>query len=434
MSTSVETKVEGQPARRWLGVEWPRFTSWQWKVLILLTVVNLLNYFDRLIVFPMFSYLKDEFSVSDFKLGLLGSVFILVHSVAVLPMGYWSDRGPRQKIMAGGVLFWSFATTLSGFAATFKTLLTARALVGVGEAAYAPGGTAMMTCCFPPGFRARVQSIFNLGMLVGGVLGLAAGGMLSTWVGWRSAFFLVGLPGFVLAISIDRLRIPVPLPTEDMPSVQSFLKIPAYLMVLVSGVFVVFSSAAFATWGVEFSARYHDMSVAQASLWLGTLVLAGSLGGVFLGGYAADRLQGRWPWGRALTIACTLLVGTPFLYVAVMTTSRSMFLFCLFMATLMLTCYHGPATAVIHDLTTPRAHAFAFAIYLFFIHLFGDAIAPALVGRVSDVADLRRGMLVAVGANFLAALCFFLVAQFIRQKAARIVSPAVRKPRVIKAE
>jgi MFS transporter, Spinster family, sphingosine-1-phosphate transporter len=419
MNSPPQVKAEGRPERRWMGLEWPHFAGWQWKVLLLLTAVNLLNYFDRLIVFPMFVYLKDEFSVSDFKLGLLGSVFILVNSLAVLPLGYWSDRGNRQRIMSGGVLFWSFATALSGFAATFKTLLTTRALVGVGEAAYAPAGTAMMTSSFPPRYRARVQSVFNLGMLVGGVLGLAAGGVLSQWVGWRSAFFLVGLPGFVMALSLDRLRVPVPVSTDPLPPVRSFLKVPAYLAVLAGGMCVVFSSSAFATWGVEFSARYHEMSVAQASLWLATLVLTGSMGGVFIGGYVADRLQDRWPWGRAMTIAVSLLLGTPFLYGAIYTDSRFMFLFCLFLATFMLTCYHGPATAVIHDLTTPRAHAFAFAVYMFFIHLFGDAIAPALIGRISDLSDLRRGLMIAVAANFLAAACFFLVAWFIRVRSAR---------------
>jgi MFS family permease len=133
----------------------------------------------------------------------------------------------------------------------------------------------------------------------------------------------------------------------------------------------------------------------------------------------ADRLQDRWPWGRALTIAVTLLLGTPFLYIAISARSRSLFLFCLLMATFMLTCYHGPATAVIHDLTSPRAHAFSFALYLFFIHLFGDAVAPALVGRVSDLSDLRLGLMTAVAANFLAAACFFLVAWLIRVRTVR---------------
>jgi MFS transporter, Spinster family, sphingosine-1-phosphate transporter len=424
MNKVPEYQTEEGQARRWLGIEWPRFAGWQWKVLLLLTAVNLLNYFDRLIVFPMFAYWKDEFRISDFKLGLVGSVFIVVNSLSVLPLGYWSDRRDRQKIMAGGVLFWSFATALSGFAATFKTLLAARALVGVGEAAYAPGGTAMMTSSFPPRFRARVQSVFNFGMLVGGVLGLAAGGVLSQWFGWRSAFFLVGLPGFLLALALDRMRVPVTVSSEPAPPARNILKIPAYLAVLAGGMFVVFSSSAFATWGVEFSARYHEMSVAQASLWLATLVLAGSVGGVFIGGYVADQLQDRWPWGRAVTIAASLLLGTPFLYFAISTGSRSLFLFCLFVATFMLTCYHGPATAVIHDLTSRRAHAFSFAFYMFFIHLFGDAVAPALVGRVSDLSDLRMGLTIAVAANFLAAVCFFLVAWLIRVRAVRRSQPA----------
>ena len=122
--------------------------------------------------------------------------------------------------------------------------------------------------------------MFNFGMLVGGVLGLAAGGMVSQWVGWRSAFFLVGLPGFLMALSIDRLRVPVSVSAEPIPPVRSLLKIPAYLAVLVGGMFVVFSSSAFATWGVEFSGRYHDMGVVQASLWLATVVLVASMGGV----------------------------------------------------------------------------------------------------------------------------------------------------------
>jgi len=399
-----------------LGVEWPRFSAWQWKVLVVLTLVNLLNYFDRLIVIPMFPSLKDTFGVSDFKLGLLASIFILVHSLSVLPFGFWSDRGSRQKIMAYGVLFWSVATMLSGVATTFRSLLTARALVGVGEGAYAPAGTAMVSDCFPRSVRARVQSVFNLGMLVGGVMGLAAGGVLSQWLGWRHVFLFVALPGFLLAVAAHRLRVPVSLPPEKPPSITSLLRIPAYLMVLAGGMFVVFSSAAFITWGPAFATRYHGLTVAQASSWIGLLVLTGSVVGVLLGGYVADTLQRRWVWGRAVTIGATLLLGTPLLYWAVSTDSVFEFFLCILGASFLLTCYHGPATAVIHDLTPERAHGFAFALYLFVIHLFGDAVAPALVGRVSDLTELRHGLQLGVAANLMAALCFLVVACLIQRR------------------
>ena len=130
---SAETLTEVQAGFRRLGIEWPRFTGWQWKVLIVLTLINLLNYFDRLIINPMFPFLKQEFGVSDSRLGLLASAVILVHSLSVLPFGFWSDRGPRQKIMAFGVFIWSVATALSGIATTFRSLLLARGVVGVGE-------------------------------------------------------------------------------------------------------------------------------------------------------------------------------------------------------------------------------------------------------------------------------------------------------------
>jgi MFS family permease len=409
-----------EPSRvRRLGLERPRFAGWQWKILIVLTLINLFNYFDRLIVIPMFPFLKAEFGVSDFRLGLLASVFILVNSLAALPFGLWADRGPRQKIMAFGVLFWSGATLLSGMVSRFRALLWARALVGVGEGAYAPAGTAMISDCFPRSFRARVQSVFNLGMLVGGVSGLAVGGMLAQWIGWRSAFFVVGLPGFLLAIVTYRLHAPVAPSGEIPPAVWSLLKIPPYLMVLVGGMFVVFAGAAFVTWGPAFGMRYHHLSVARASVWLGMLVLVGSVAGVLLGGHIADQLQARWPWGRALTIAGTLLLGTPLLLLAVITDSLYVFLTCILASSFFLTCYHGPATAVIHDQTPERAHGFAFALYLFVIHLFGDTMAPAIVGRVSDVSELRHGLLLGVGANLLAALCFFLVTTLIYRRNSR---------------
>jgi len=405
-----------QTGFRRLGPEWPSFTGWQWKVLIVLTLINFINYFDRLIVFPMFPLLKEEFGITDFRLGLLGSVFIVIHSVAVLPFGYWSDRGSRQKIMAFGVFLWSAATMVSGLAMNFRGLLVARALVGIGEGAYSPAGTAMISDSFPRSFRARVQGLFNMGMLMGGVVGLAVGGLLSQWIGWRYAFFLVGLPGFILAFVVYRMQVPVTLPAEKPPSILGLLENPAYLMVMAGGMFVVFSSTALITWGPTFANRYHGLNVAQASSWMGGLVLLGSIGGVLIGGYAADVLQARWPSGRALTIGITLLVGTPFLYVAVNTDSLPVFLACLFVASFLLTCYHGPATAVIHDLTPPRAHSFAFALYAFVIHLFGDAVAPVLVGKVSDLSELRHGLQIGVWANALSSVCFLIVAWLIARR------------------
>ena len=119
---------------------------------------------------------------------------MLVHAGASLPFGWLADRWSRKKIISFGVLFWSGATLLTGLAHSFRTLLVARSLVGVGESAYAPAGTAMISDAFPSSLRARVQSIFTLGMFAGGIAGMMLSGVLAESFGWRSAFFIVAAP------------------------------------------------------------------------------------------------------------------------------------------------------------------------------------------------------------------------------------------------
>jgi MFS transporter, Spinster family, sphingosine-1-phosphate transporter len=387
----------------------------QWKVLLVLTAINLLNYFDRLLVVPMFPTLKAQFHISDFQLGLLASVVLLVDCLTALPAGYWSDRGPRQKIMAAGVFVWGAATFASGFAPTFGALLGARGAVGVGEGAYAPGGTAIISASFPARLRARVQSIFSLGAVLGGVLGLAAGGVLAQWIGWRHSFMLVGPPGVLIGVAIRRLPGPSSKPPEETHPAWGLLKIAAYDAVLAGGMLVAFSSAVFISWSPTFIARYHHLSVGKASGLLALLVLVSSAFGVLAGGYLADRIQEHWAWGRAFVVGTAILLATPFLYVAVQANALSVFYVCIFVATGSLACYLGPTTAIIHDLTPTQAHAFAFGLYMFIIHFFGDAMAPALVGFVSDISSLRRGLLLGVAANFVSGVCFLAAVWLIRR-------------------
>jgi MFS family permease len=77
-----------------------------------------------------------------------------------------------------------------------------------------------------------------------------------------------------------------------------------------------------------------------------------------------------------------------------------------FIAVAALSCYYGATTAVIHDLTPAPAHGFAFGLYMFIIHFFGDGMAPAIIGRATDRSSLRRALVLGVAANLLSALGF----------------------------
>ena len=184
--------------------------SRQWRVLGVLALINLVNYVDRQIIFPLFPFLRHEFGLSHLQFGSLATAFTIVLSVGSLPLGMLADRTSRRMVVSGGVLFWSAATFLSGLATSFRSLLLARSLVGVGEAAYAPAGAAMVTANFPKHMRARVQGIFDIGMFAGGAIGIALGGIMAQYFGWRAAFFLVGVPGVLLAFVIAHRRVPTP--------------------------------------------------------------------------------------------------------------------------------------------------------------------------------------------------------------------------------
>lgn len=186
----------------------PRRGAYTWYVLGLLTCVNTLNFVDRNIIFALFEPIKRELSLTDTQLGWLGSAYIVVFSLAAIPLGILSDLKSRRAVMATGVMLWSAFTGLGGLARRYWQLLLCRSMVGIGEAAYSPAAQALLADYFPSERRAFALGVFWIGVAVGGVLGIWLGGELEHAYGWRAAFLAVGLPGLTLATLIAVLRDP----------------------------------------------------------------------------------------------------------------------------------------------------------------------------------------------------------------------------------
>jgi MFS family permease len=396
-----------------------QYTRLQWRILLIMAAMNFINYVDRQVVFPLFHVFAEEFNLTDFELGLLATSFMLVHSVALLPFGILADRFSRTRLVAYSAVVWSVATVLSGLAQSYHFLLGIRSVVGIGEAAYSPAATAIITDAFPEDQRARAQSYFAMGMFMGGTVGIILGGLLGEWVGWRAAFFLVGLPGFILAMLSFHTPDPaMAAPRPDyqvVPSLHFLAKIPAYLFVVLGGTLVTFASGSLITWGTEFAMRYYDFTLRRAAVTLALVVLSGGGLGLLAGGWAADLAERRWPWGRAVTVGVSVSLSAPILLLALYAPNGAVLGVALFAASFFLTVYHGPVTAIIHDLTPTKMHGFAFAAYVTVAHLFGDMAAPAVIGAVSDRYELRTGMLLAVAAVLVSGPCFLLAARAIRK-------------------
>ncbi len=194
----------------------------RWYALGLLTLINLLNYIDRNVIYALFEPIKRDLSLTDSQLGWLGSAYILVFSVSALPFGVLSDLRSRRAVIAGGVTLWSAFTFLSGLVSGFGQLFTCRAAVGIGEAAYGPAAASLVADYFPGRRRAIALGILASGVALGGVLGLLLGGSLEGLYGWRVAFMTVAAPGFICAVLVARL--PDPTRIASNLSVRSFLR------------------------------------------------------------------------------------------------------------------------------------------------------------------------------------------------------------------
>ena len=408
-----------------------KLTKEQKIILIVLTLINFFNYVDRQLIFPLFASIKQEFGVSDFQLGLLGTLFMLVHSLASVPLGILADRYSRKTLIAVGVGFWSAVTFFSGLVTSFKQLVMLRSLVGIGEASYAPAATAIISDTFPAGFRARAQGIYNIGMFTGGTLGaMLAGTLIFYFHSWRAVFFIVAVPGLILAYAATRLKVLVSNPerVQTRHTVSQLWKNPAYIWILISGVFVTFAAGAFISWGIEYIHRYKDYNLRDASLILGSSLLLAGILGVLLGSYIADKAYGKFIWGRAGVIAFSLILATPLVILGMQSGKRIEFFAYFFPGAMLLCFYNAPITAVIHDIVPQNIRATAYAIYLLIIHLLGDTLSPAVIGAISDQANLKVGLEVSALFILAGGVAFLPVCYYIAKHKTRIYHDSGENP------
>ncbi len=367
---------------------------------------------------PLLPLLRAHLGVSDAQLGSLQTWLLVVLAVASIPSGFLADRLSRRMIIACGVLFWSLATFCSGLASSFVILAISRAMVGVGEAAYAPAAQSMISGAFPQERRAFAQAIFASGMLIGGASGLALGGIMGEHQGWQHAFFLAAIGGLLPGLAVLGVEDPPRGPRTEVVPILRLLSVPAFMAMLAAGTCITFSSVSLLTWGVDFARDYKDFSLKEAAVALAGIALFSAVLGVLMGGYVADRLQRRYSFGRLIAIGGALLLATPFLLLAILSDDKWAVLAGLFIAGFFMSWYHGPVTAVIHDMMPRRAHATSVGIYMFVTQLLGG-LGPLIVGKISDLRDLQVGLEIAVGVLVCGGLLMLLVIHFIRRDGLR---------------
>jgi MFS family permease len=204
-------------------VQTPAEFSYSCYTLVVLTIVYVVNFVDRQILAILNEEIKRDLHLTDAQMGFLyGTVFAIFYSLFGIPFGRLADTWIRRTLVAYAVAFWSAATIISGFARNFTELGLARIAVGVGEAGTGPCAYSLLADSFPPARRATVIAILTSGVYIGAGLGIFIGGqVVERWnnafppgtapfgfAGWQVAFFVIGLPGLLLALWVRSLREP----------------------------------------------------------------------------------------------------------------------------------------------------------------------------------------------------------------------------------
>jgi MFS family permease len=211
-------------------------------VLAVLTVVYLFNFLDRQILAILAERIKRDLALSDAELGMLyGTSFAVFYAVLGIPLGRLADVWDRRRLISLGLAFWSVMTAVSGLCRTLFQLGAARVGVAVGEAGATPAAFSLLSDWFPRRQRATVLAVYSGGVHLGTGIGMIVGGQIvERWDaairaghapldlrGWQVAFFVVGLPGLLLALIVRSLREPVrgqaeTLGAAEMPPFRSF--------------------------------------------------------------------------------------------------------------------------------------------------------------------------------------------------------------------
>lgn len=373
----------------------------------LLLVIYVVNHIDRQVMTILAESIRVDLELSDTQLGLLmGGGFAIFYTFAGIPIARFADRSNRSNIIAVALVIWSAMTVASGLARNFGQLMAARIGVGVGEAGCTPPAHSIISDTFPPGQRATALSAYQLGVPIGTLFGLVAGGYLAEGLGWQTAFFVVGLPGILLAI-VAKLTLEEPLrgrfdtgitiEVEPLGKTLAFMaRMPSMRHVLIGSSVQTLFLFGVGTFHAVFLQRIHHLSISEAGLRLG--LIAGITGGisVFGAGWLADRIglrDARWVWWIP---AIGALLSLPFSYVAYSTENTSLAVGMIAAATFFNHAYSGLTHAIMQGLVKPRMRATMSAIALFAMNLIGGGLGPIAIGQLSDRFGLRAAMIMLI--------------------------------------
>ena len=257
--------------------------------------------------------------------------------------------------------------------------------------------------------------------------------MIEPHYGWRAAFWIVGGPGLVAALSGLLLREPPRGAMDSAEGVDDLVSMHApghvswrdygilkhnrsYIHNTLGMALMTFALGGLALWMPAFFHRVRGMTLQEANLWIGPLTVGAGLLGTLTGGWLADRLLRRTPGAYFLVSGCGMLLAAPCALVALLADAPTVYLPAMFLAECGVFLNTGPCNAILVNVVPPAMRSTAFAINIFLIHVLGDIWSPIVIGAVADATgNLTAGMLLTVVAIGGAGILFLRGMRYLEQ-------------------
>jgi MFS family permease len=383
-------------------------------VLGMLTLVYMLNFLDRGLIALLLQPIKEDLDLSDTQLGFLtGIAFGLFYATLGLPIARWSDRGNRVTITSVAIGLWGLTVMACTLVTNFVQLVFARIAAAVGESGCMPPTYSLLGDYFPGAAeRARAMAIYWLASPVATLISFILGGWLNERYGWRTTFFLMGVPALLVSVVV-RLTLVEPrsraggdrIQERSVPGMRKVLSIlwrRRAVRNLICAIVLLFTMAlGLGPWYAAFMMRTHAMGTAELGLVLGSIFGLSGIGGILLGGYVAARWFGSDERKQMRLSALTIAAVVPCFVLFLLLPNRHQALAALVPLVLVFNCFLGPAFALLQRLVPDEMRATALAVVMLLANLIGMGIGPQLVGILSDLLmpalggeSLRYAMLI----------------------------------------
>src|SRR5699024_4509953 len=355
-------------------------STYAWVVLGLLTLIYISSFVDRQIIAVLGTNIRQALGLSNTQIGLLyGPAFSLIYAICGLYMGRMADQFSRKRIILAGLTIWSLMTLISGFAYSFVFLVTARFFVGISQSALSPAVYSLLADYFKPSQRATVFSIYASGIFIGIGCSFLIGGSVAQAYNWRTALYVVAIPGFILA-AMGTFLLKEPKRRNGQSAVQKsarsmlevlrymFRKKTVWLHLMGFSFLAMLGYTLLAFIGTVFTDVFDAPSYIASYGWF--MFLTGV--SINCSGWLADRMADRWkPSSRFGMAIVAALGGLPFYYFGLFAESAVTAFILIGIGNIISSSYNGLAAALIQYFVEDNMRGLAGSVYLFVISIVG---------------------------------------------------------------